>query len=68
MKYRVRCDLAFDTEKDAREIWDIVKAKKPKAKIIKEGEPEEERPRGDIHRCRHDETPVKPCEIIEEFK
>jgi len=67
VKYRVRCDLAFDDETTARELWEAVKAKRPSAVVIKLGTLEEERPRGDLHRCYHDEPEPKPCEIIEEI-
>jgi len=68
MKYRVRTDLAFEDEIMARGFWERVKKAREKAVVIRPSEPEEERPRSDIHKCQHDETPVKPCEIIEEFK
>lgn len=68
MKWRVRFDLAFENEKTARKVWKAVREAKDKAVVIKPGKPEEERPHGDIHECHHDQTPSKPCKIIEEFK
>lgn len=62
MKYRVMLDLAFDDERDTREVFEVAKrlSKKVKCLNIDEGM------RINIHRCFHDETPFKPCEVIEE--
>jgi len=67
VKYRVRCDLMFESEADARELWEAIKSKAPVAVSINAGSPSEERSRGNIHRYYHDEKPPKPCEVIEEF-
>ena len=64
MKYRVRLDLAFDEETDAKALWDLVKKAAKKAVNISELE----KISGNIHKCYHDSSTPKPCEIIEEIK
>lgn len=62
MKYRVTCDLAFENEAEAQEVYKGLRKVFMKAKRLnlQEGR------RIEIHRCYHDETPFKPCETIEE--
>jgi len=59
MKYRVRLDLSFAEEADARALMDFAAMLASKAESISEGEPNEEIAYAEIHRCRHDEG--KPC-------
>jgi len=67
MKWRVQLDLIFDDEREARDAFEKLKAKKHLFKTINKGKPNEERSRLSIHKCYHDEEPAKPCEIIEEI-
>lgn len=62
LKYRVDCALWFENEAQARGIYNALKnafgqAVSPNA---------EEKKRVSLHRCYHDETPLKPCERMEE--
>lgn len=63
MKYRVRLDLSFDTETDARALMDYAKQLSSKAISINEGADNEEISFCDMEICRHDEG--LPCERLE---
>jgi len=63
MKYRVRLDLSFDTETDARALMDYAKQLSSKAVSINEGADNEEISFCDMEICRHDEG--LPCERLE---
>ena len=66
MLYRVRLDLAFDAEDVPRAIFDSAERVLSGAiKIASEDNPTGEVSFIEIHKCYHDETPYKPCEIIE---
>jgi len=66
MKYRVMAfDGAqedFDTEPEARVLFNKKKAQVEKAKVT-----DEIKPSCNIHRCYHDESTPRRCEIIERF-
>jgi len=59
MKYRVRIDLSFDKEADARSLMTYAKNLSAKAVSINEGEPNEEIAFCDLEICHHDEG--LPC-------
>ena len=59
MKYRVRLDLSFDNETDARVLMDYAKQVSNKAVSINEGKNNEEISFCDLEICRHDEG--LPC-------
>ena len=63
MKYRVRMDLSFVDEADARSLMACAENLYGKAVSIKEGEPNEEISFADLEICRHDEG--LPCERLE---
>lgn len=63
MKYRVRVDLSFASEADARSLMTYAKNLSTKAVSIHEGEPNEEIAFCDLEICRHDEG--LPCEKLE---
>ncbi|MFC2070313.1 hypothetical protein ACFLTB_03985 [Chloroflexota bacterium] len=63
MKYRVRLDLSFKDEADARALMDYAKASANKAASINEGDSNEEIAFADLEICRHDEG--LPCEKLE---
>ena len=63
MKYRVRMDLSFVDEADARSLMAYAENLYSKAVSIKEGEPNEEISFADLEICRHDEG--LPCERLE---
>ena len=63
MKYRVRLDLSFDSEADARSLMAYTRNLSGKAVSINEGEPNEEIAFCDLEICRHDEG--LPCENLE---
>ncbi len=62
MKYRVRVDLSFDAETDARALMCYAKGLTNKAVSINEGEDNEEVSFSDLEICRHDEG--LPCERL----
>jgi len=59
MKYRIRLDLSFGTETDARSLMDYAKGLFHKAVSISEGEVNEEISFCDLEICRHDDG--LPC-------
>ncbi len=63
MKYRVRLDLSFASEADARSLMAYARNLSGKAVSINEGEPNEEIAFYDLEICRHDEG--LPCEKLE---
>ena len=66
MKYRVRLDLSFDTETDARSLMAYAKNLSGKAVSINEGRYNEEISFCDLEICRHDEG--LPCERLEKVE
>ena len=63
MKYRVRLDLSFANEADARSLLTYAKSLSSKAVSISEGEANEEIAFCEMEICRHDEG--LPCEKLE---
>ncbi len=59
MKYRVRMDLSFDDEVDARSLMDYARGLSDKAVSINEGRDSEEISFSELEICRHDEG--LPC-------
>ena len=66
MKYRVRIDLSFDSETDARSVMAYAKNLRQKAVSLNEGEVNEEISFCDLEICRHDEG--LPCEKLERIE
>ena len=66
MKYRVRTDLSFDSEQDAKDCMDALKLYAKNAVSINEGEPNEEIAFCDLEICRHDEG--LPCTRLERLE
>lgn len=66
MKYRVRVDLSFDSETEARSLLAYAKNLSGKAVSINEGEVNEEIAFIDLEVCRHDEG--LPCEKLERIE
>ena len=63
MKYRVRIDLSFDKESDAKALMELAKTASSKAVSINEGSNNEEISFCDLELCRHDEG--LPCTRLE---
>ncbi len=63
MKYRVRLDLSFDNEADARLLMNYAKKISGKAVSVNEGEDNEEISFCDLEHCGHDEG--LPCTRLE---
>ncbi len=63
MKYRVRLDLSFDSQTDARTLMDYAKGLTSKAVSLNESQDNEEISFCDLEICRHDEG--LPCEKLE---
>jgi len=69
MLYRVRIDLAFNTEDISQAVFDKAKTVLSKAvKIARQSEPTDEISFVEIHKCYHDEENPKPCEIMERIE
>jgi hypothetical protein len=66
MKYRVRMDLSFVDEADARSLMSYTKTLAGKAVSIDEGEPNEEISFYDLELCRHDEG--LPCTRLDRLE
>ena len=66
MKYRVRIDLSFESEADARSLMAYAKSLSSKAVSINEGEVNEEIAFCDLEICRHDEG--LPCTHLERLE
>lgn len=63
MLYRVRLDLPFDSEADAKLLMNYAKKMSKRATSINDGRDNVEIAYCDIHLCGHDEA--KPCQNIE---
>ena len=63
MKYRIKMDLPFDSESDAKKIFDYAGSLMPKASSINEGQDNEEVAYLELELCGHDEK--KPCIKLE---
>ena len=63
MKYRVRSDLSFDNEADAKLLMNYTKKMSAKSISTNEGEDNEEISFCDLEICRHDEG--LPCTRLE---
>ena len=63
MKYRVRLDLSFTEEANAKLLMNYAKQLSSKAVSLNEGAINEEIGYVDYHLCGHDEN--KPCSKIE---
>lgn len=66
MKYRVRLDLSFDSEANARALMAYAEGLSGKAVSINEGEVNEEIAFCDLEVCHHDEG--LPCEKLERIE
>ncbi len=64
MKYRVIANLFFDTEADAKKVFDEMTLLEGKINNINEEKVNPEISSFNYHKCYHDEEPSKPCEII----
>lgn len=65
MKYRVRVDLPFDNESDAIAFMTQCKVIIAKSTSINEDAMNAEIANIYYEKCYHDETPTKPCEVLE---
>jgi hypothetical protein len=63
MKYRVRADLSFEAENDARALVDFIQGLTAKAVSINQGTDREETSFCELEICRHDEG--LPCTRLE---
>jgi len=69
MLYRVRLDLAFDTEDIPQAIFGRAEqALSGAVKMVSGDNPMGEVSFIEIHKCYHDEDPSKPCEIIKRIE
>ncbi len=66
MKYRVRVDLSFNSEADAKSVMNYAKALTGKVVSINEGEPNEEVSFCDLELCGHDEG--LPCTRLDRLE
>lgn len=66
MFYRVHADLPFTDSDEANDFYHDCQVALPKASTIHPGEETEERGTILYEQCFHDETPPKPCLVIDE--
>jgi len=66
MKHRVRCDLSFESEDNAKALIDLLKERAKLAVSIKEGEINEEISFVEYHLCGHDIG--RPCGLAERIE
>jgi len=66
MKYRVRVDMSFESEADARLLMDYARGLSSSAVSVNEGRENEEISFCELERCRHDEG--LPCERLERIE
>ena len=66
MIYRIRIDLAFDSEGPAQGIEGHALGVFPQAHTVNPGQPDEEKGYIIIEQCFHDEHPAQPCNILSE--
>ena len=66
MKFRVRLDLPFDNEAEAKALMDLAKKLSVKVTSINEGQDNEEISFVDYELCGHDEG--IPCQKIERLE
>ncbi len=66
MKYRVRLDLSFENEADAKALMDYAKGIAGKAVSLNESMDNEEISFCDLEICRHDEG--LPCEKLDRLE
>lgn len=60
MKWRIMAIISMDDEDEALDVWDkIVDAWDKASPQVDDG--------ANLHKCFHDEDPVKECEIVEEL-
>jgi len=67
MKMRILADLIISDIKQAETLFNQIKNLTHLYETINPNKPEEERSTWSLHKCYHDETPVKPCEYVEEY-
>lgn len=65
MKYRVKIDLAFDSESDARSLMTSASELLPRAGSINPGAPDAEGGFCELEICRHDESASGGCTRLE---
>ena len=63
MKHRVRVDMSFDSEADARALMDHARQLTGRAVNVDRGRDGAETSFCELERCRHDEG--LPCEVVE---
>jgi 5-methylcytosine-specific restriction endonuclease McrA len=65
--YRVRLDIIFDDEAEARKAYDMLHKRRGLMRSINKGKDNEENSQIILEQCFHDETSMKPCQILEEW-
>lgn len=65
MIYEVRAILFFAEPDEARDFLHDCENALPKAIVIKPGQPDQQCSFADLIACNHDDTPPRPCVLIE---
>lgn len=65
MLYKLKMELAFETEKEPKSVLNKVKQVISKAVKRPSSSGMLDQAFVELHKCYHDETPAKPCEVIE---
>jgi hypothetical protein len=65
--YRVRLNIIFDDEAEARKAYDMLYKRRGLMQSINKGKDNEENSQIILEQCFHDEPIPKPCQILEEW-
>ena len=68
MKWQIVANVFVDEEKDAREIFSVLKKYKNLFKIIKAEDINEEGSYIMLIKCYHDEPNPQPCEVVDKVE
>lgn len=65
MIYQVRANLFFTSHDEAVDFFGDCQRALGKSVVVHPDDPQAERPRVELIKCFHDETPSMPCDIVE---
>ena len=67
MKYRLDVCVFSAKEKVIKDLYDAIADSSGELETVNKGKHNEEKSRVRMHKCYHDETPPKPCELMNEW-
>jgi len=66
--YRLTANIILTEEDEAKGLYQYLEQVSHRFLVIKRGEPQEERSSLQLEHCYHDETPVRPCEVLQRWE